>query len=141
MAVKAKIMYTNTTYEELRQALIERIPNITTNWTDFNESDIGITLLELFCGVGTFLNYMIDRRVNELFLANMRERAHGIMRAKSYGYKFHGVVAARTMLRFSLASPISNNIYIPAHTRCSSTGPTTWVISWRPVGSVARSSR
>lgn len=123
MGIKAKISFTNTTYNELRDALIARIPNITDNWTDFNESDIGITLLELFCGVGTFLNYMIDRRVNELFLANMRERKHGIMRAKSYGYKFHGAVAALTMLRFTIPSPISKNVHIPRYTRCISIGP------------------
>jgi len=118
MGLKAKIAYTNTTYEQLRDALIRRIPNITDRWTDYNESDIGMTLLELFVGVATFLNYMIDRRVNELFLPNMREKKHGLTFAKSVGFRFFGTVAARTILRFSLNTPAGNNVVISKYTRC-----------------------
>jgi len=120
MALKAKVAYTNTDYEELRDALIAKIPLITDRWTDFNESDIGIALLETFCGVGAMLNYMLDRRLNEVYLPTMRERKHGIYFAESVGYKFNSRVAARTMLRFSIPRTITANVIIPKYTRCSS---------------------
>lgn len=36
------------TYEEIRRQALLRIPRYTPEWTDFNENDPGITLLELF---------------------------------------------------------------------------------------------
>jgi len=128
MSVKATIDYTNTTYEDLRDALIRRIPYITDRWTDYNESDIGVTLLELFCGAATYLNYMIDRRANECLLPNMREKKHGILFGQSVGYKFHGMVPAKTMLRFSIPSVIGNNIIIPKYTRLKSKGSSTLTV-------------
>jgi len=119
MALKAKIKYTNTDYEEMRDALIRRIPNITDRWTDFNESDIGVALLELFCGVGAMLNYMLDRRVNEVYLPTMRERKHGIYFSEAVGYQFNSMVAARTILRFSIPRALTANVLIPKYTVCT----------------------
>lgn len=121
MALKAKIKYTNTDYENMRNALIRKIPAITDRWTDFNESDIGITLLELFCGVGAMLNYMLDRRVNEVYLPTMREKKHGYYFAEAVGYQFNSMVAARTILRFEIPRVLGANVIIPKYTQCKVT--------------------
>ena len=54
------INYINKDYESIRQELISRIPQLTENWTNYNSSDLGIVLLDLFAGVGDMLAYYID---------------------------------------------------------------------------------
>jgi hypothetical protein len=47
-------------YESIRQELLAKVPQLTDRWTDFNPSDLGVVLLELFCGVGDMLSYYLD---------------------------------------------------------------------------------
>jgi hypothetical protein len=57
---RASIAYTNKDYESLRRELLARVPQLTDRWTDFNASDLGVVLLELFCGIGDMLAYYLD---------------------------------------------------------------------------------
>lgn len=47
-------------YKDLR--LVERIPADAPEWTDFNESDPGITLVELLAFLAESLQWQIDER-------------------------------------------------------------------------------
>ncbi|MFF0014107.1 putative baseplate assembly protein [Streptomyces sp. NPDC005374] len=49
------------TYEQLRAELIRRIPVYTSEWTDHNESDPGIVLLDLFAFLGESLLYRFNQ--------------------------------------------------------------------------------
>ncbi|MGH3372451.1 MAG: putative baseplate assembly protein [Nocardioidaceae bacterium] len=49
------------TFEQLRAELVERIPVYTREWTNHNESDPGITLLELFAFLGESLLYRFNQ--------------------------------------------------------------------------------
>jgi predicted phage baseplate assembly protein len=49
------------TYEQLRAELIRRIPVYTPEWTDHNESDPGIVLLDLFAFLGESLLYRFNQ--------------------------------------------------------------------------------
>src|SRR5689334_64328 len=49
------------TYEEIKRRAILRIPRYTPEWTDFNESDPGITLVELFA----WLTEMMIEQMNK----------------------------------------------------------------------------
>jgi len=51
----------------MRRELIARVPQLTDRWTDFNASDLGVVLLELFCGVGDMLAYYLDAQAAEAF--------------------------------------------------------------------------
>jgi hypothetical protein len=44
----------------LQAQLVRRIPQFTTRWTDFNDSDPGITLLQLLCWIGESLGYQAN---------------------------------------------------------------------------------
>ncbi|SMG63179.1 [weak similarity to] baseplate J family protein, partial [methanotrophic bacterial endosymbiont of Bathymodiolus sp.] len=57
---RASIEYINKDYESIRQELLAKVPQLTDRWTDFNHSDLGVVLLELFCGVGDMLSYYLD---------------------------------------------------------------------------------
>jgi len=48
-------------YEQLKDELIKRIPVYTPEWTDYNETDPGIALLELFAHLGESLLYRFNQ--------------------------------------------------------------------------------
>ena len=115
---RASVSYTNKDYESLRQELLARIPQLTDRWTDFNESDLGVVLLELFCGVGDMLAYYLDAQAAEAFLPTARQRQNIINLCKLINYRLDTPVAATTTLRFSLSSTLDNDLTIPAGTVC-----------------------
>lgn len=47
-------------YEQLIDELVRSIPNYSSNWTDFNQSDPGITILQLISWVGESLLYQAN---------------------------------------------------------------------------------
>ena len=115
---RASITYSNKDYESLRQELLARIPQLTDRWTDFNESDLGVVLLELFCGVGDMLAYYLDAQAAEAFLPTARQRQNVINLCKLIGYRLDSPVAATTVLRFALSTASADDITIPAGTVC-----------------------
>jgi len=51
----------NRTFEQLREELVDRIPAYTPEWTDHNESEPGIALLELFAHLGESLLFRFNQ--------------------------------------------------------------------------------
>ncbi len=115
---RASISYSNKDYESLRQELLARVPQLTDRWTDFNESDLGVVLLELFCGVGDMLAYYLDAQAAEAFLPTARQRQNVINICKLIGYRLDTPIAATTTLRFSLSSVLDADLTIPAGNVC-----------------------
>lgn len=118
---RASISYANKDYESLREELLARIPQLTERWTDFNESDLGVVLLELFCAVGDMLAYYLDAQAAEAFLPTARQRQNVINLCKLINCRLDEPVAATTVLRFSVSSPLDYDLTIPAGTVCRAT--------------------
>ncbi len=116
---RANIAYTNKVYESLRRELLGRVPQLTDRWTDFNASDLGVVLLELFCVVGDMLAYYLDAQAAEAYLPTARQRQNVIQLCKLIGYRLDAPVAATATLRFSLASPLEADLVIPARSTAS----------------------
>ena len=51
----------NRTQVQLRDELVRRIPAYSPDWTNYNESDPGIVLLELFAHLGESLLYRFNQ--------------------------------------------------------------------------------
>jgi len=115
---RARLPYINKDYDAIRQELLARIPQLTDRWTDFNESDLGIVLLELFAGVGDMLAYYLDAQAAECYLPTARRRQSIIDLCALVAYRLRGPVAATTRLRVTLAQPAATLITIPAGTIC-----------------------
>ena len=49
------------TFEQLYQELRRRIPAYTPEWTDHNDSDPGITLLQMFAWLSEIVIYRLNR--------------------------------------------------------------------------------
>lgn len=114
----ARISRAAKDYESIRQELIERIPTITDRWTDFNQSDLGMTLLELFCGVADMLAFYLDNQANEAYLPTARQRQNVINLAYLVNYRLDRPIAATTTLYFSLLEALAYHVSIPRGSRC-----------------------
>jgi hypothetical protein len=121
---RARLPYINKEYDAIRHELIARIPQMTDRWTDFNPSDLGMVLLELFAGVGDMLAYYLDAQAAECYLPIARQRQSIINLCALINYRLHGPVAATTRLRFTLAQPALLTLTIPAGTVCRAQGVT-----------------
>jgi len=115
---RASIKYTNKDYDSLRRELLARVPQLTDRWTDFNTSDLGVVLLELFCGIGDMLAYYLDAQAAEAFLPTARQRQNVINLCKLISYRLDSPVAATTSLRFTLAASLDADLVIPEGTAC-----------------------
>jgi predicted phage baseplate assembly protein len=49
------------TFEQIRDELLQRIPRYTQEWTDWNESDPGVTLVELFAWLAESIGYRLNQ--------------------------------------------------------------------------------
>jgi len=62
----------NKTYDELMDEIISSIPKFSENWTNFNPSDPGITILELLSYVAETLLYRINRLPYQTYVNFLR---------------------------------------------------------------------
>jgi len=62
----------NKTFDELLKEMIASIPKYTKEWTNFNPSDIGITILELLCWISETLIYRANRIPEESYMNFLR---------------------------------------------------------------------
>jgi len=115
---RAQLTYSSKDYASIRQELLDRVPQLTDRWTDFNASDLGVVLLELFCGIGDMLAYYLDAQAVEAFLPTARQRQSILNLCKLIDYRLGLPVAASTTLRFTLSTALSQDLLIPAGTAC-----------------------
>ena len=86
-------------YDEVLEDLIRRIPVHAPEWTDYNDSDPGITLLQLFSHLAEQVGYRLNR---------IPEKNH-IELLKLLGVRLQPTRAARTRLALVLDSPKSSD--------------------------------
>lgn len=113
---RGRLPYVNKDYDSIREELMSRIPQLTDRWTDFNASDLGVVLLELFSGIADMLAYYIDAQAAECYLPTARQRQNVINLCSLIDYRLHGPVASTTKLAFMLAEASEEDIVIPAGT-------------------------
>jgi len=73
-------------FDGLIDQLKEIIPELTNDWTDFSDGDLGMFLLKLFAGMKDMQNYHFDRQLRELFLPLLTQRSNLILLTKLFGY-------------------------------------------------------
>ena len=104
----------NRRYDELVAELRTRIPRYTPEWTDFNDSDPGITLIQLFAWLSDMLLYRMGR-VPELNYLKFLELL---------GIELRAAEPAIAELAFPLsATAPQTSIIIPARTQVSAASP------------------
>lgn len=98
-------------FRDIVEEAIQRIPVYCPGWTDHNESDPGVTLIELFAWMTDML----------LFRLNQVPDLHYIKFLEMLGVRLNEPVAARVPVTFWLSQPLPNPVTIPAATLVAST--------------------
>ena len=119
----ASFPYTAKDFNSIKAQMVARIPALAPQWTDFNASDPGMTLLELFAGAADTIAYSCDAAAGEAFLATAQQRQNVINLCALIGYQLSGPVAATTTIRFSIPMAVSHDIVIPSRTECVARSP------------------
>ena len=101
------------TYDDLVAEAKQRIPLYLPEWTDLNESDPGITIVELFAWMTEATLYQLNQAPNALRLKMLQ----------LLGYSTRPAQPAKTELQFTLSAGV-DSIIVPAGTRVGASGAT-----------------
>ena len=99
---KLKFDYLGKDYEAFRTEMINHIPQLLPEWTDYLQSDPGITLIELFSYGLDVLSYYQDRIANELYLPTAQLRQSVIDYTKPLGYILREATPSKTYVVFEI---------------------------------------
>ncbi|HTB15624.1 MAG TPA: putative baseplate assembly protein [Bryobacteraceae bacterium] len=104
------IVLDDRTYDDLTAELQRRIPAYTPEWTDFNESDPGIALIELFAWLAELLVYRVNQIPDNAYVKFLQ----------MIGIQLNLPAAAQTYLTFTLTSSnLPTAVTIPGQTQVS----------------------
>ena len=116
----SQINYSDRDYQVLFSALKEKITYYLSEWTDHNDSDFGIALLQLLSYAADILHYYLDRMANEAYLPTVSQRENLINLLKLIDYELSSAVPATVDLTFTLGQAYTADVTIPAGTECQS---------------------
>lgn len=114
-------VYTSRDVQEIRRYLISLIHDLTDDWTDFNESDIGVALVELLAGVADMQGFYLDKQALECYITDVKQRKNGAAILKLINYNMHMMSSSLTQGRFTLPQIYDQPIVIPKYTQVSAT--------------------
>jgi len=113
------INYTNRTYSDIFEQARSLIPFFTPEWTNHNDTDLGIVLLKQFSAIADILHFYVDRRSLEGFLGTAVARQSVIELLKLIDYEPLSASAATVDLKFSLTEILTGDLLIPKGTQIS----------------------
>ena len=111
-----EVSYLNKSFVDFKGDLITFIKNYyPTTWTDFNESNPGMIMLELAAYVGDVLSFYVDNQFKENLLAYAEQEGNVITIAQALGYKPKTIVPATAEVLVSQIVPAlgAEDGYIP----------------------------
>lgn len=101
-----EVRYLNKTFTDFKGDLITFIKNYYPNtWTDFNESNPGMIMLELAAYVGDVLSFYVDNSFKENLMAYAEQEQNVIAIAQALGYKPKTIVPATAEILVSQVVP------------------------------------
>lgn len=117
------LSYGESDYEIIKQELIEAVPTLTENWTDFNDSDVSTAILDLIARLNDYSSYRRDKIVRELLLPRAKERKNVKALLALVGYKMHSYISNSCEAVMQLQEPHHSYIEIPAYSQFSIESP------------------
>jgi len=118
------IQLDNRSYTDLVNELKRRIPAYTPEWTDFNESDPGMALIEMFSWLADILVYRINQIPDKAYVKFLQ----------MIGIELTLPTPAQTYLTFTVTSP--SPILIPGGTRVQASGASSGQVTFATLNDV-----
>ena len=114
------LSYTNRDIVSIRKELINTIPKLTDKWTDFNESDLGITLIELIAGVQDMQNFYLDTQAFETYLDTAVQDKNVRALLRSMNYRIPLAKSSECKVRIVFVNNDNREITVPKYTSFTS---------------------
>lgn len=112
MAQDKKINYTSRNFADVRTELINYIKQYyPALFSDFNDSSVGMMLIELNAAVADMLSYHTDRMFNETQIDYAQEKRSVLSMARTMGVKIPGKRPSVTLADFSVTLPVRGNTF------------------------------
>ena len=110
------LSYTGRDNEDIRQSLIDLVPQLTDKWRDYNESDLGITIIELIAGAQDMQNFYLDNQTFETYIdtAMQDKNIRSLLRAMNYRVPL--MVSARGTVTVSFVGSLPEYLSFPKYT-------------------------
>ena len=105
MPENVKINYLSRNYSQIRNELIEFLQKNYPEIKDYNDSSVGMALLELNAATGDILGYHTDRNFNETQLDYIQEPKNMLALARTYGLKIPSKRPSVSVLSLSVNVP------------------------------------
>lgn len=131
------IPYVNRTWASLIEATIGKLSELNPEWTNHEETDLGITLIEVMAYYTDINNFYIDKMVNESYVSTAQQRRSLLKLADFRNWTPPNYEPSRTTVKFELSSPLGVVVEIPAFTGLSSGSIEFYTLfpAWLPAGS------
>lgn len=110
------LSYTNKDIADIRKALVNLVPKLTDKWTDFNESDLGMVLIELMASVGDLQNFYMDIQALETFLDTAKQDKNLRSLLRMMNYRVPLVKSAEGTVEIVFSNDTYKDITIPKYT-------------------------
>lgn len=120
-------IYTSRDIQDIRNYLVNIVESLTDEWTDFNESDAGMVLIELMSGLADMLGFYLDKQTLECYIGTVKQRKNGANILKLIDYRMHMTVSSITKLKFSVDKTYEEDVYIPKYTQVAAVTDTSTV--------------
>lgn len=118
-SIDKRTLYTGRDISDIRDYLINKVQELTDKWTDFNESDTGMVLIELIAGLGDMLGFYLDKNTLECYITSVKQRKNGVGILSLINYKMHMTNSCITTGRFVLSETYEEDVVIPRYTQIS----------------------
>ncbi|MCM1220755.1 MAG: baseplate J/gp47 family protein [Lachnospiraceae bacterium] len=115
--IDKRTLYTSRDIQDIRNYLIDKIMELTDKWTDFNESDTGMVLVELMAGLGDMLGFYLDKSTLECYITSVKQRKNGVGMLSLINYKMRMTNSCVTTGRFILPKIYDQDVTIPRYTQ------------------------
>lgn len=92
-------------FESIRQYLLELVPTLTPEWTDFSGADPGVTILEAVATLVDALHYQVDRAQNESYLLTAQQRQNVIEICRLIDYELPPGASASVNIEVVTSGP------------------------------------
>lgn len=113
------ISYDANSYSELRAEVIKLIPKLTDKWTDFNDSDLGMVMVDIMCLLSDYAAYRRDKIRQCIQLPTAKQRKDVQAALKIVGYKMSSYKSSTCLANIKVGADAVLPVIIPAYTQFS----------------------
>lgn len=106
------IGYIDRSYEQIKAAILAKLPLTTPEITDHTEGNVLVRLISVWAGISEQFNYFIDSIAREIYLPTALEFSTGVYHAITADYRIRSSIAATTDVTILFNAPVGTGFTI-----------------------------